>query len=242
MRTNQLSVPAVRAAKAAPGTTLVAAGEYNGKGSLELYGLHPPASFSSSSDDHHDHHVSAPSAPHDDAPSTLKNRVSASSSKLLSIAPHGTRIVFADGDGALKWVERDGLTSVRGWNINGSGYRRRGRVGPGRVGGLFGASSGDGGGGGDVARKILTTGASAGSLEGVSGAGGREELLIWTGERVGMLRYGEKSDLGFSAEELEERLDGLVGREERIYGMTMRRALERQADEVRFVRGLGLGG
>lgn len=111
------------------------------------------------------------------------------------------------------------------------------------MGGLFAGSSVDGGGGGDVGRKILTTGTSVGGLVGGSGAGGgREELLIWTGERVGMLRYGETSDLGLSAEELEERLDGLVGREERIYGMTMRRALERQADEVRFVRGLGLGG
>ncbi len=227
-------------AAAAPGTTLVAAGEYNGKGSLELYGLSPPASSSFS--------PSPPSSPSSSStdisapPSTFKNRVSASASKLLSVAPHGTRLVYADANGALRWVERDGATAVRGWNIDGSGsgseFRRRGGgAGGARLGGgLFGGVDGGSGGGGEVARKILTLRTGMGGV-------GREGLLVWTGERVGMVRYGEMGEMAEGAEEWEEEVvDGLVGREERIYGMTMRRALETQADEVRFLRGLGLGG
>lgn len=76
-----------------PTQTIIACGEYNGKGSLEIY----PLSFTK------------PSSP---ASSAFRNRVSASSSKLLSIIPHGTRLVFSDSNGILKWVERDGSTPV----------------------------------------------------------------------------------------------------------------------------------
>lgn len=101
---------------------------------------------------------------------------------------------------------------------------------------MFGGVDGGSGGGGEVARKILTLRTGMGGV-------GREGLLVWTGERVGMVRYGEMGEMAEGAEEWEEEVvDGLVGREERIYGMTMRRALETQADEVRFLRGLGLGG
>lgn len=230
---------------AAPGTTLVAAGEYNGKGSLELYGLSPPAASSISSAASPD--VSAPALASDvGAPpsSTFKNRVSASASKLLSVVPHGTRLVYGDANGALRWVERDGATAVRRWNIDGSGSgsgsgfgRRRGGVDGSPLGvrhGLFGGGDGGSRGGGEVARKILTLRTGTGGV-------GREGLLVWTGERVGMVRYGE-TVADEAGEWEEEVVDGLVGREERIYGMTMRRALERQADEVRFLRGLGLGG
>lgn len=99
---------------------------------------------------------------------------------------------------------------------------------------MFGGGDGGSRGGGEVARKILTLRTGTGGV-------GREGLLVWTGERVGMVRYGE-TVADEAGEWEEEVVDGLVGREERIYGMTMRRALERQADEVRFLRGLGLGG
>lgn len=218
---------------AVPGTTLIAAGEYNGKGSLELYGLPTPTSSFSPPSPSSSPSPSSAATDVNGPPSTFKNRVSASASKLLSVAPHGTRLVYADANGALRWVERDGATAVRGWNIDGSesGFRQRRRGADPRLGGgLFGG--GDGGSGGEVARKILTLRTGPGGV-------GREGLLVWTGERVGMVRYGEMA----AAKEWEEEVvDGLVGREERIYGMTMRRALERQADEVRFLRGLGLGG
>ncbi|KAI7367398.1 hypothetical protein KC354_g3467 [Hortaea werneckii] len=88
-------------------------------------------------------------------------------------------------------------------------------------------------------------------------------LLLWTGDgRLGILGYGphnplrprpttggnedpessqleREEALGVSAAEAVEQR----AREdaERQYGMAMRRALERNADEVRFVRGLGMG-
>ncbi|KAJ9646458.1 hypothetical protein H2199_002507 [Coniosporium tulheliwenetii] len=167
MRNLSLSLADVRAAKAIPGTTLIAAGEYKGKGSLELYGLSPSAAHTTLSTDS----ITAQR----NAGNALKNRQTASASKLLAAAPHGTRIVYADGDGNLKWVERDGFTPVRRWNINPDA--------PAEPRGILGEF---------------------------------EEAAEREGEEV-------------------------RGREERVYGRMMRRALERQAHEARWVRGLGLG-
>ncbi|KAL8750695.1 MAG: hypothetical protein Q9184_006331, partial [Pyrenodesmia sp. 2 TL-2023] len=75
--------------------TLIACGEYNGKGSLELF------PFSTTSEPN----LPSKTLGHPAVP--YKNRTSASSSKLLSVTPHGSRIVFSDSDGGLKWVERD---------------------------------------------------------------------------------------------------------------------------------------
>ena len=205
--------------------TLIACGEYRGKGSLEIYPFPtsrqstPPSSFSS------EHTPPTPILHH-------KNRTSASSSKLLSVTPHGTRIVFSDGDGGLKWVERDGHSLVRRWNINAyaasttspSVYHQSMGTHPSA---LFASSTNDGG---NVARKIIPVGPWEDS---------RGELAVWTGERIGILGFRPKPrfewewDLG---DEMKE------GTEEALYAGRMRRALERQADEVRFVRGLGLRG
>ena len=46
-----------------------------------------------------------------------------------------------------------------------------------------------------------------------------------------------REEVGVAAESTEQRAKGDA---ERQYGMAMRRALERNADEVRFVRGLGM--
>jgi hypothetical protein len=81
------------------GRTLIACGEYNTKGSLEIYGL------SSKLSDEDGTHVSYDSA--------MKNRQTASQSKLLSVINHGNRIVFSDGQGYVKWMERDGFTEIR---------------------------------------------------------------------------------------------------------------------------------
>jgi len=216
MRQNQLSTEAVAEAKARPGATLIGCGEYNGKGSLEIYGLR--------SEPMTDGNLPAGRT----LDSTFKNRVSASRSKLLSVATHGTRIVFSDSDGMLKWVERDGSTLVRRWNIN--QYQQE------EVRGLFTTSVLETGTG-DVARKILTTGGNNPEKQ-----LNQDDLLVWTGERIGLLNFASKP--AFSAGDFEERAESVEEvsrrREESIYGQTMRRALERQADEVRFVRGLGL--
>ena len=189
--------------------TLVAAGEYKGKGSLELYPLS-------------DGLASQP--PLSAAP--MKNRASASRSKLLSVIPHGTRLLFSDLDGQMKWVERDGSTLVRRWNINNWSVYSSAEA---RVS-VFNAGADEG----DVARKLLAV-----------DDGEKSDVLVWTGEKVGVMGYGTKSRITSEAIEDDREsssLNGALGEtDERTYGRMMRRALERQADEVRFVRGLGLG-
>ncbi len=195
--------------------TLAAAGEYNGKGSLEFYPL-DSASIATSNDK---------------IPEPTRNRTSTSRSKLLSLTPHGTRLLFSDSDGKVKWVERDGSTLVRQWNINtfdtsvsDSESARRS--------GIFNADPNEG----DVARKLLPV-----------GTGARSEVCMWTGEKIGILGFKSKPRFSFGGNETDGSCtpDGSSDGEsfdERDYGRMMRRALERQANEVRFVRGLGLGG
>lgn len=193
--------------------TLIACGEYNGKGSLELY------PFSTS-----DEPNPPSSSPYESRPSPItpyKNRTSASSSKLLSVAVHGTRIVFSDGDGGLKWVERDGHSLVRRWNINAYTASIFNPTAHPTISNIFSGSRNDGG---DVARKILPVG---------SWEDGKGELAVWTGEKIGVLGFRPKPR--FEWEQERDERD-----EDREYAGQMRRALELQADEVRFVRGLGL--
>lgn len=189
-----------------------ACGEYNGKGSLELYTV-----------DYQDKMRPSPS---------YQNRNSASRSKLLSVAAHGSRIVYSDGDGMLKWVERDGKTHVRTWNINqftepeeplshGPSHRiadfsraaRRGLFGETLVGG-------------DVARKILPL-----------DDGARSELAIWTGEKIGIVGFGKGQRFGPWEDESHVNKEDKAEREVQE---RMKRALEHQAHEVRFMRDLGL--
>ena len=194
--------------------TLAAAGEYNGKGSLELYSL-GSASIAS---------------PSDTIPKPTRNRTSASRSKLLSLTPHGTRLLFSDSDGKLKWVERDGSTLVRQWNINTFETSFGGSEGA--RSGIFNADPNEG----DVARKLLPI-----------GTGARSKVCVWTGEKIGVLGFKDKPSFSFGADGKdgtytpEGSSDG-ESIDERDYGRMMRRALKRQADEVRFVRGLGLAG
>ncbi|KAL8672492.1 MAG: hypothetical protein Q9168_003063 [Polycauliona sp. 1 TL-2023] len=197
--------------------TLIACGEYNGKGSLEFY----PFSTSDTPNPPFSSPYESPPAPI----TPYKNRTSASSSKLLSVAAHGTRLVFSDGDGGLKWVERDGHSLVRRWNINAyTASARNPSVHPMMTSNIFSDSSTNDGG--DVARQILPVG---------SWEDGKGELAVWTGEKVGILGFRPKPRF-----EWEQERDGGVEDEDREYAGQMRRALEMQADEVRFVRGLGL--
>ncbi|KAI1375359.1 F-box domain-containing protein [Hypoxylon crocopeplum] len=209
----QLSQEQVEKAKSvAGGRTLIACGEYNTKGSLELYGL------SSASDD-----LPQSGVVHD---STMKNRQTASKSKLLSVMNHGTRIVFSDGQGYLKWVERDGFTEVRRHKI-GKSERVVHRS-------LFGSMPGSD----DIARKILST-----QMTGQDG-GARvndDDILFWTGEKLGLLSFSSKP--GLSTEDFEENTktpeEMAAEEQEQMYNDRMRLALERQARDARFVQDLG---
>lgn len=187
---------------------IVAAGEYKGKGSLEIY---PDPQT----------HGTSPPIP-------TRNRTSASRSKLLSVISHGNRILFSDSDGQLKWVERDGCGLVRRWNINQMTVHHdtHSRYG------IFNAGPDNS----DVARKLLKIGDSE-----------RSEVCVWTGEKVGIMCFGSKPRLGStgetdrSASEAESEGDEQPVDLQRIrFERMMRRALQRQADEVRMVPDLGL--
>jgi hypothetical protein len=65
---------------------------------------------------------------------------------------------------------------------------------------------------------------------------------LWTGEKIGLLGFSSKPD--FTAETFEETgpktpEEARRENEERIYSETMGRALEANANEVRWLRGLG---
>jgi hypothetical protein len=99
----------------------------------------------------------------------------------------------------------------------------------------------------DVVRKILPTDAN---LNG-------DELLLWSGDRIGRLRFSNDLDED-TDDEMNDRmsLDGeevdfterqarresraLEKRREQEYAQRIRRALERQADEVRWMGRLGM--
>ena len=240
---------------------VVACGEYNGRGSLELYNLNSNATDSSST--------------------TLsktgeRNRQSASTSKLLSVASHQSRIVYTDAEGNIRWVERDGRSEVRQWNLSIDDLHNkhnlsthplprrrfreqeirnrfandcstavenrydsdRGRTSP----RLFVSTEEAAYVNGDVVRKILPTGSGLPN----------DELLIWTGDRIGRLRFVPESiyartgegylDRPLTAKEYEEETE--EDRRYRLfeleYSRSMRRALEQQADEVRWMERLGM--
>lgn len=223
--------------------SVVACGDYNGRGSLELYNLKP-----AHEKDHSPSNVTSTLNPE------YKNRQSAASSRLLSVGSHGNRIVFSDAEGNIKWTERDGRSEVRRWNINTSQpqipFGRRSQQPTPQTEedrqprGLWPSQSP---GNNEVARKILPTG---GNLTG-------DELLIWTGERIGRLKFSipadyhdkevDDDDVFMHAEVDEATREEMRHRrrddweKEQKYGDYMRRALERQADEVRWMGNRGLG-
>jgi hypothetical protein len=226
MRHAEFSVEQVHAAKKLPGNTLIACGEYNSKGSLELYGLSPHSHLTNMSSDS--------LAGRTQSSDCLKNRQTSSSSKLLSVSTHGTCIVFSDGGGNIKWVERDGFTEVRNWNM------AHGSVeGPLGIFGTLGDSY-IGSTSGDIVRKILHTNPKAEQGQNLVH---KDDLIVWTGEKVGLLNFSSKP--AFMATGFEESAKTaeveVREREERVYRQTLRRALQRQADEIRWIRGLGLG-
>lgn len=213
-REGQMSLEQIEKSKTTPagGRTLLACGEYKSKGSLEMYGLLPYPRLPTS-------------LPGGLSNSVFKNRHSSSDSKLFSCVTQGTRLVVSDGSGRIKWFERDGCTEVRRVNI---GHCERPH-GPSVFTSVQDA--------GDMAKKLLPTRGDTGDRV------NDNDLLFWTGEHLGMVTF--TSSPGFNAESFEEKektnLELERERVERQYSESMREALERQADGVRFVRNLGLG-
>jgi hypothetical protein len=209
--------------------TLVACGEYGGRGSLELYSLpHDRRDNRRLSGDfglgdsspelgaaEREHAMNFSESP----PFSYKNRQEASSSKLLSVATQGTRIVFSDAEGGIKWVERDGRGLARRWNINSWSINEHGASLSGEL----------------VARKLVPLH----TMESERGDRGDSDLLIWTGEKIGLITtkpQWEAHDELIKTSEAEVDMEQLEERERaEEYSNTMRRALERQADERRWM-------
>lgn len=199
--------------------TLVACGEYGGRGSLELYSF--PESTSSSKD-----------FPIGQACQT-KNRQTASSAKLLSVATQGTRIVFSDADGGLKWVERDGYSLVRRWNVNNFSFPEP--VANVRLGNRILQAETEGT---DVVRKIVP---SYAPWQSDRGDRGDSPLLIWTGEKIGIVSNRSNDAHAAVASGEHTGLTGGGEEEEYLYETGMRRALQRQAEEVNWLQRFGYG-
>ena len=218
MRHNQLSLRQVETVKSAPGDRLIACGEYNGKGSLEIYGLTAARSESAMG--------SAPALAGQGQSASFKNRVSAGRSKLLSVATHGTRLVVSDSDGNLRWMERDGSTLVRSWNLN--------SYSP--IGGEQHSPLSFGPIGSDVGRKILPTNAfeQCGRIE-------QDEVLVWTGERIGLIGFTPKARFGADPDcALLEQLSSKEHEQQQQFERVMHRAFRRQADEMHWMSRFGL--
>jgi len=206
----------------AGGRTLVACGEYNTKGSLEIYGLSPDIKAD-------------PDKPGGLQTSAFKNRQTSSSSKLLSVVNHGKSFALSDGSGNIKWFERDGSTEIRTCKIGHSEQSEHHSI--------FASMPGSD----DIARKLLPT--RPDDQTGSGNASGwqpvnENDLLFWTGEKLGLLTISTRD--GFTPQDFEEEAplsekELARANEERAYSERMRRTLERQADDVRFVRNLGIG-
>ncbi|XP_044715349.1 f-box-like domain-containing protein [Hirsutella rhossiliensis] len=141
--------------------TLIAGGGYNTKGSLEIYGL----STATESASHGMLHNSA-----------MKNRQTAASATILSVINHGTKIVFSDGAGLLKWFERDGSTECRRVKIGHSDAEE--------LDSLFASMPGTD----DLARKMVSTQPREGQER-----SNDDNILFWTGEKLGMVADSEEA-------------------------------------------------
>lgn len=211
MRRGELPMHAANEARNRPGHTILACGEYKGRGSLEIYGL----------SDEEGSYIQA---------STFKNRVSAARAKVLSIANHGPKLVISDAEGGIRWIERDGQTLVRRWNINKFEWHGD------RMINMTGGSSD-----GQAILKLLPASHSH------TDKAFEDGIYVWTGERVGLLTFSSVPKFGGNDNAEWEKTpanaeEAIKRREEKVYGETMRRALEMQADEVRWMSGLGLRG
>ncbi|KAH7027449.1 uncharacterized protein B0I36DRAFT_327104 [Microdochium trichocladiopsis] len=211
-RSFSLTEDEIQAAKREAGRTLIACGEYKSKGSLEIYGLSDSSK-----------HLS--SAANQQKP--IRNRVTAAAAKVLYCANHGNRIVYSDGQGYLKWVERDGFSEARRHKIGQSERASQSS--------LFRSMPGSD----DIAMKILSTRTTSGGVAEDTQANS-DDILFWTGDKLGLATFSSKP--AFFAEDFwEGTKDDPDAEAEQLYSERMRLALERQAQDVHFVRELGAG-
>lgn len=191
------------------GRTLIAGGGYKSKGSLEIYGLSSSGEAGESATLQN---------------SVMKNRQTAASATVLSVINHGTKIVFSDGAGFLKWFERDGLTECRRMRIGHSDAEE-----PSSLFASMPATD-------DMARKILST-----KSKQDGDRPNNDNILLWTGEKLGMVSFTTAplfDGKDFESQDVEKDVDE---EKRQVYTQRMRKALERQADEVKFIGRLSDG-
>lgn len=211
-RHGELSAEQVAKSKeGSEGWTLVAGGTYKSKGSLEIFGLSQA--------------IADPVGREMMQNSSMKNRQTAASASILSVANHGSKIVFSDGAGSIKWFERDGLTECRRLRIG----HCEGDDAP----SLFASMSAAG----ELARKIVST-----KSREAPDQPNDDNVLFWTGERLGLVSFTPRPLYHSKDFEDEPDPDALAEEEERRrYADQMREALDFQADEVRYMNTFGSG-
>ncbi|KAF4125183.1 FBOX protein [Geosmithia morbida] len=199
--------------KAQGGSTLMAGGGYNQKGSLELYGVGPRPVVGSLDRT---------------ADLCTRNRFTAAPAPIMYVTNHGTKIVISDGSGHIKWFERDGLTECRRIRVGHSKLDD----GAGNLVKKPGAHLDD------VARKVVSTRTHKHGRARPN----NDNVLFWTGERLGLVSF--TSAPLFEEENFVAGREGDMPAEEearREYSEQMHEALMRQANEARFLSGLGMG-
>ncbi|KEY70480.1 hypothetical protein S7711_08675 [Stachybotrys chartarum IBT 7711] len=191
------------------GRTLIAGGDYKSKGSLEIYGLGTTGDKMGNATLQN---------------STLKNRHKAASAVVLSVTNHGSKIVFSDGAGLLKWFERDGVTECRRLRIGHSDAHQ-----PSSLFASMPASD-------DLARKIVST--KTGWHD--DDRANSDNVLFWTGEKLGLVNFTTAAP--FMVGDFEpDSASTSEQQESQMYSERMWSSLKQQADEARFMRGLGFG-
>jgi len=154
------------------------------------------------------------------------------------VAAHENSTVFSDGDGNLKWIERDGMTTIRTYNINEAVDAPSFNQAQSTAQGPDDEQSQ-----GDIVQKIIPLQPSAQSRSSRRADVNQTDLILKTGDgRIGVLGFGHKTlysreEEDIVAETTEERVRKDA---EKQYRETLGRALQSQADEVRFMRGLGM--
>ncbi|KAF3904032.1 hypothetical protein AA313_de0207599 [Arthrobotrys entomopaga] len=220
-RLSGLTLVATNPALELPDTSkysLVACGEYGGRGTLEIY---PLPSTGSRGHKEIPEGVSSPglymppnlpSIQNMYAKSTsfaIKNRQSASRSKIFAVANQGIKIVTGDSEGCVRFIERDGINHIRDW------------VGP-----WSGVQTGGG-----CIKKILPL-----SNSDTRPSVDNSDLLIVSEDDVGILTFNPPNIQ--NREELSGPITK-VNNDEELYVEAMRNALESHSSELRFLQGLG---
>ncbi|KAF3924193.1 hypothetical protein ABW21_db0201415 [Orbilia brochopaga] len=218
---------------------LVACGEYDGRGTLEMYPL-PTGSLQ-------DGQVQQPLQPGEEVRRPLstqqmyskassigtRNRQSASRGKIFSVANQGLKLVTGDSEGRIRFMERDGVRHIRDW------------VGPTHLNTASAANNSTADvvhAGGGCVKKILPLVLPSSDLRpSVENA----DLLLQIGEDVGVLtfnsstRTGDSCDMGDAAAARSASTSADDNPDEERYLRVMRNALEQHHSEVMFLQGLG---